>query len=267
MSSFAEPHREYIPPGTTAPPNKPCASQDASEAVLVQSTSPRQATFLALPTELHTNILAHLDPVSQMCLGLTSSYFHDIFHFIYGSGADYNIRRKPFDLRMQVSVCGKHFLNYVYEDWFLRDCIDITWDRSLGELLAEEETLWGGLICCEGCVRYKPEGAYGRCVFEEGMFLKHRKEIGALEAADVEWYERQCKRCRVKLLMVFMDRKKEFFEDPEWVYEKESLGLLREKRGEDERERELEDAKTDEEYHAAKFNYESWESIFQRLSI
>ncbi|TVY92911.1 hypothetical protein LAWI1_G000805 [Lachnellula willkommii] len=264
MSSFTGPDAEYLPPGTTAPPNEHRAAQDASEEA-VQST-PRQDTFLTLPTELHTNILAHLDPVSQICLGLTSSYFHDIFHFIYGSGSAYNIRRTPFDLRMQVSVCGKYFLNWVHEDWFLRDSKDITWDRSLGELLAGEETLWGDLVCCEGCMKYKPEGAYRRCVFEEAMFLKHREEIGALEAADVEWYERRCRRCRVKLLLVFMERKEEFFEEPEWVCDRESLGLVREKRSEDERERELEEA-TDEEYDAAMFNYESWESIFRRLGI
>ncbi|TVY33501.1 hypothetical protein LOCC1_G006653 [Lachnellula occidentalis] len=262
---MSEPHREHHPLGTTAPPNKPCVARGTNETV--RSTSPWQATFLALPTELHTNMLAHLDPVSQMCLGLTSSYFHRIFHFIYGSGDQYNIRRNPFDLRMQVSVCGKHFLNYVYEDWFLRDSRCIIWERSLGELLSDEKTLWGCLRCCGGCLKYKPEGAYGRCAFEKGMFLKHKKEIGALEAVDVDWYEGRCRRCRVKLLMVIMERKEEYFGEPEWECERESLGLVRENRGEDERSRELKNARTNEEYHAAKFNYESWESIFKRLCV
>jgi len=211
--------------------------------------------------------MAHLDPVSQMCLGPTSSYFHGVFHFIYGLGENYNIRRDPFDLRMQVSVCGEFFLNYVYEDWFLRECPDILWEQSLGELLWEEKTLWGDLSCCGHCLKYKPEKAYERSAFEERMLLKHKKELEAYEAEDVGWYESRCQRCRAKILLVVFERGQEFFEDPPFASDRESLGLRKAVRTEYDRCQELEDARTAEEYHAAQFNYESWDSIFRRLGI
>jgi hypothetical protein len=236
------------------------------DTVLAKS-SRWQAAFHALPPELHTNIMAHLDPVSQMCLGLTSSYFLTILCSIYGSGKKYNIRRNPFDLRMQVSVCGEYFLNYVYEDWFLRDCQDIIWERNLGELLWEEKTLWGNLRCCESCLRYKPEEAYGRFEFEEEVFRKYKKEIEAFEAEDVGWYESRCRRCRAKILLVIFERGREVFEDLVVLSDRESLGLTKEKMTDGERCQALEDARTAEQYHAAQFNYESWDSIFRRLNI
>ena len=168
---------------------------------------------------------------------------------------------------MQVSVCGKHFLHYIYEDWFLRDCKDIIWERSLGELLWDEKTLWGGLRCCEGCLSYKPSQAYWRFSFEKEVFCRYRREIEAFEAEDVGWYERRCRRCRAKILLVVLERREEFFEDPVIVWDRESLGLVKGKMTEDERWREMEDARTAEEYRAAKFNYESWDSIFERLGI
>ena len=42
----------------------------------------RQVLFRNLPAELHISIIAHLhgNPVSQICLDLTFSHWHEIFH-------------------------------------------------------------------------------------------------------------------------------------------------------------------------------------------
>lgn len=210
--------------------------------------------------------MAHLDPVSQMCLGLTGRYFHQILHFCYGSGEKYNIRRNPFDLRMQVSVCGKYILNHNLEDWFLRDSKDIIWERSLGELLSEEKTLWGDLIGCGWCLTYKPEKAYERFAFEEEMFVKFKKEIEAFEKEDVEWYNQKCRRCRAKILLLFLEKEEEVFDGPRIVNE-ESLGLRREWKNNEEKGKALQSAKSCEEFDAVRLNYEPWEDVFRRLCI
>jgi hypothetical protein len=65
-----------------------------------------------LPEEIHVNVMAHLDPISQVCLGLTSTTFHSVFLEIYGHGKMWDIKKNPFGLDMQVSVCGEYVLNW-----------------------------------------------------------------------------------------------------------------------------------------------------------
>lgn len=244
----------------------PKSIRESGTCAAVQELLPSQTLFHRLPTEVYEKTMAHLDPVSQMSLGLISRFFHGVFHNLNGKEEEYNIRRNPFDLRMQVSECGKYFLNYKYEDLFLRDSNDIVWDRSLGELLWQEKTLRGDLKCCEGCFKYKPDKAYERCKSEVVMLKKHGKEVGSLEAEDVKWYESRCRKCRMKILLVIFEREEEFFDEPEIVRDRESLGLKL-KRGADEKGDALKTAKTAEEWHAADFNYEVWEIVFKQLVI
>ncbi|RDL37892.1 uncharacterized protein BP5553_05325 [Venustampulla echinocandica] len=229
--------------------------------------------FSSLPTEVHIQLMEHLDPVSQMCLGLTSNYFHRVFHTVYNRGPSlaYNIKRYPFSLRMQASICGAHVLNWIWEDWFLRDNNDILWHRSLGELLFDEKTLWGNLRCCGECRIYKPETGYERFAAEEDFFGVFEKEINALEREDVEWYLGQCRRCRAKMLLTTFGKRKVVFEEVNSWEEKRSLGLRRseefqEDSIEEKKYREL-SGKTTEQYHAARYDYESWEDVLAGLGL
>lgn len=108
-----------------------------------------------------------------MCLGIASRSLHNTLHTIHGAEDEgYNVKRRPSDLWMQASICGKYILNWWYDDWFLRDCKDIEWNRSLGEMLFDEQWLWGDLRCCPQCLKFKPHDAYaeffvGRCNADE----------------------------------------------------------------------------------------------------
>jgi hypothetical protein len=170
---------------------------------------------------------------------------------------------------MQVSVCGEYILHHNWEDWFLRDSKDIVWERSLGELLCDEKTLWGDLIGCGECLVYKPEKAYEKFAFEEEIYLKYREEIEAFEREDMEWYQRHCQRCRAKILLTVFERQEEVFDEPRIVNE-ESLGLRKEWKSEGEKDKALEAARTYNQWHrreAARLNYELWEDVFKRLCI
>ncbi|KAF4624430.1 hypothetical protein G7Y89_g13744 [Cudoniella acicularis] len=185
-----------------------------------------QQLFHSLPTELDILILAHADPVTQMCLGLTNRYYHGVFHALYNFPS-YNIHRYPFGLSLQISICENYTLNWLYEDWFLRDAEDIAWERCLGELLYEEKSLWGDLSRCEGCWVYKPSSAFGRFDLEVETYRAFWKEIDCFEKEDIEWYGSQCRRCRAKFLLVVLWRKEEIFDDSVVDCERESLGVRR----------------------------------------
>jgi hypothetical protein len=152
-----------------------------------------QMLFHTLPVELHINIMAqlHCDPVSQLCLGLTSRSWQVIFHEVsderdYGFGGvgakKYPIKSKPFDLRMTVSVCEKYSVFGWYEYWYLLHGYpaipspDITWGRSLVELLREEK-LWGDLICCGACWKYKPGAAYETFPYEQKTLKRYERDF------------------------------------------------------------------------------------------
>ena len=213
--------------------------------------------------------MEHLNPVGQMCLGLTSSFFHQVLHSIYGTGEEYNIKKNPFDVRMRFSVCGEWAENYTWFDLGLWEDPDIIWEPCLGYLLSEEKTLWGNLIWCNHCLTFKPERAYERFAYEEHMFLKHEKAIKAYDAEDVLWYMSVCSRCRAKTLLLHFKRRKEFWENPPFHRDWESLGLQLQRpefNGEVRLER-IKAARTDEQFHAARNGYEDWGSIFRRLGI
>lgn len=143
-----------------------------------------QKLFHGLPAELHINIMANLhgDPVSQICFGLTSSYFYwQIFHEVYDERSyvsgekEYMIFSHPFDLRFQVSHCGQYSIFGWWDYGNLLDCWDINWNRSLGELLWEEKGLWHGLTCCNECQKFKPEEAFE--IFEWETVAMHDARV------------------------------------------------------------------------------------------
>lgn len=135
--------------------------------------------FHRLPTELHVHIMETMndDPVAQICLGLTSKFFYDVFHMVKDSllsdgTRKYLIRLRPLDLRMQISDDGQYMYHGWVEPWtYLDYSDDIHWHPPLG-LLLQDEKIWGDLLYCEECARYKPNGAFERSTYEKAVEQK-----------------------------------------------------------------------------------------------
>ena len=208
-----------------------------------------------------------------MCLGLTSRYFHGIFHAIYGGGENYRIKRYPFDLRMQESVCSKHLLFWWWDHWFLEDSDDIVWEKRLGELLREER-LWGELKCCEECWRYKPRTAFdGKCRVEMEALERNKDVLETLSTEDIEWLREGCRRCRVRKIFVFLEEREEMFENSrtgkwnEWEMGNSSgLKRLRMTSGDADLAH-IEKRAVSDERNDPEGGYESWEFIYAGLGI
>jgi len=214
----------------------------------------------------------HLDKdlVSQMCLGLTCSYFYKVFHFVHDpvmrEGMYYAIRTYRMDLRMQISSCG----NYSFYGWgeycYLND---ISWHRSLGEFVCDEKWLWGDLLYCEGCGKCKPKTAFGEFEAEEQML---EKESTMLVEDYWNWHGMWCRRCRAKVLLMTFENRREVWETREHPFEIVSLGVnYVQEEGEDSDWRMVLDpfreTSTEEEKEAFRKGYESWDTIFVRLDI
>lgn len=206
-----------------------------------------------------------------MCLGLTCRLLHNAFHEIHGAeGRGYNIKRRPFDLRMQVSVCGQYILNWWYDDWFLRDSIDIVWDRSLGELLFDEKWLWGDLVCCEGCSKYKPDKAFDEFAWETDKLKELREDIALMGEGEIKWYlDYCCRRCRAKEILLSLEHRREVFEDGDDPTEdRKSLGLMKKTmRSNTASSNVLSKFLSGEEWHATYHHYERWQDVFAKLGI
>jgi hypothetical protein len=221
------------------------------------------------------------DPVSQICFGLVSSYFYwQVFHEVRDEreyvkeGKIYPIERHPFDLRFQVSVCGKHSVYGWCEYEYLLDAWHIGWEKSLGELLWEERWLWGDLKCCWECVKYKPESAFGEFPWEAKMMENVSYWIENLAEQDLWWYRNGCRRCRARYLLVVSEKREEVREDRCNPFEeRKSLGLKRiEGDGSAaavfEENREFwPSSRLWDEYKALIGKYETWESIFTKMGI
>lgn len=127
----------------------------------------------------------HRDPVSQICLSLTSRYFQFVFHRTVDIPSRFPapplhlkwvLKYKPLapDLRCQVSVCGTYTLYGPKGDFdYIKDATDVQWKRSLGESLKGEDWVWRGTRECKGCRKLKMEGAYASHQWEEEMLKKH----------------------------------------------------------------------------------------------
>lgn len=218
--------------------------------------------------------MAHLykDPVSQICFGLTSSYFYwQVFHEVrdeknYAGGG--KLYCYPLDLRFQVSACGQYSVYGWWEYGFLLDDWDVEWHRSLGERLCEERWLWGSLRYCEGCISYKPESAFEW--FEAQQALLQSVSNREVEV-DSAWLENICKRCRAKQLFRYLGDREEVREQRgnPWE-ERKSLGLKRltagqESFGEDEHASTY--SRWTDECEVLNGTYEPWESVFMKLGI
>jgi hypothetical protein len=207
----------------------------------------------------------HRDPVSQICLGLTSSHWYGIFHEVrdeqdYESqvvGArEYPIKSKSFDLRMRVSVSGEYTLfgwvdhynllrwdptipspepssfgwyeywYHLYENPAIPDP-EIPWERSLGDLLWGEEWLWGDLIFCGRCLRFKPSASYETFPYEQMMLKKYNEGFQRWGEEIIDLYGNQCRRCRTKDIMVFLEHREQILEGGHSLEGRKSLGLKR----------------------------------------
>ncbi|EPE34524.1 hypothetical protein GLAREA_10218 [Glarea lozoyensis ATCC 20868] len=185
----------------------------------------------------------------------------------------FNAKRFQFGLNLQASVDGQHLLNWGFDDWYLTGCRDIEWGKDLGTLLYNEVTLWGDLVSCEGCRIYKPQEAFDHFEFERNFLSKAKvqRQVHTLEPEDIAWYKSHCKRCRVRILLVFLDSRVEMLDEQELgLHTRTSLGVLyKTPRTEFERKQEMEAARGlgPEEYHAAECGYETWSQIFEKLKI
>jgi hypothetical protein len=220
------------------------------------------------------------DPVSQICLGLASSYFYwQVFHEVrderdWGKEEKiYPIQRHPYDLRFQVSVCGKHSVYGWYEYGYLLDAWDLRWERSLGDLLWEEKWLWGDLKCCWECLKYKPDNAFRDFDWEKETLMYAPDWFEYLSEEDFSWYGNACRRCRAKFLFVDLGNREEVREKGGNPFEEtKSLGLRL--KGDDNADDSFERKQTYcstsrswGEYATLTGMYETWKSIFTKLGI
>ncbi|KAH8685636.1 hypothetical protein BGZ60DRAFT_395690 [Tricladium varicosporioides] len=211
--------------------------------------------------------MRHADPVTQMCLGLTSRYYHQVFHNVYND-PNYNITRYPFHFNLQMSVCESYILNWVYDDYFWKEADEspsryIEWNPSLNDLLADERKLWGDLVKCPGCEIYKPASAYERFPLEYSTHEVFCRQIKAFLACDLDWYESQCRRCRAKFLLVVFWQKEEVLEG--WWHDgsRKSVGLRVRGWGRGEAMN-LDVGKEEFQVDA---QYSKWEDVFTSLEI
>jgi hypothetical protein len=182
-------------------------------------------------------------------------------------------KKYQFGLNLRASVDGQHLLNWGFDDRQLAGCRDIEWGNDLGTLLYNEVTLWGDLVGCEGCHKYKPQEAFDHFEFERNFLsrAKIRRQVNTLELEDIAWYKNHCKRCRVQILLVILDSRVEKFDEQELgLHIRTSLGIMYKRpRTETERKQEMEAARGlgPEEYRAAEYGYETWSQIFEKLKI
>jgi hypothetical protein len=185
----------------------------------------------------------------------------------------YPIQRHAYDLRFQVSVCGKHPVYGWYEHGYLLDAWDLRWETSLGDLLWEEKWLWGDLKCCWVCLKYKPDSAFRDFDWEKEMLMYAPDWIEHLLEEDFSWSGNACRRCRATFLFVELGNRKEVREKGGNPFEEtKSLGLRLQGHGnaEDIFERKQKYCSTSrswEEYATLTGRYETWESIFAKLGI
>ncbi|CZR60387.1 uncharacterized protein PAC_10283 [Phialocephala subalpina] len=239
-----------------------------------------QKLFRELPTELCLNIMAHLhkDPVSQVCLGLASRYWHDVFHmtkdeFLPAGTREYPIKPWPLNLGMQISTCEEYTWKGWYP-WYDLDCSEpwaqiIQWNKSLGELLQNERWLWGDLWCCGGCLKYKPEEAFAKSEYEKSIEAKGLEEDWQVTVENVcEGITQQCRRCRAKAILLHVEKRDEWRENQIVEEERTSLGLrkldwqnlivdgdpLREKM-------------TEQEFLEIVGGCEEWSEVFEQLGL
>ena len=183
----------------------------------------------------------------------------------------YNIRKYPFDLRMQVSTCDAQYIRHGWtEFWFLEDSLDIGWRENLGQLIAGEEGLWRGLTHCFGCQKYKPESAFSGFAFEREASRKYEKKLNLMDYNDICWYNDQCRRCRAKILLGMVEGRAQIFE--EWscpLEEKKSLGLLTNGRFDAASQFDVDDfgVVDGKEREPVTGEHVTWEDIFAKLHI
>ena len=166
--------------------------------------------------------------VSQICFGLTSRYFYQLFvdcvHRHVVPAWEF-----PVDLRMTVDINENHMLyGSVFYEHILNDP-EIEWQRSLFECL-EGESLWHDLIYCAECVRYKPESAFEEFDFELQIRRKHSRNIENIESSWIDYHWNCCKRCRIKELLVCLERKEQVYECVITEIGVVSLGLIVDKK-------------------------------------
>jgi hypothetical protein len=219
--------------------SRSCNFQLTSHSLLIDNLSSEpdvvhtRKCLSSLPTDLLLYLFETLakDPVSQMCLGLTSKTFHTLFHSVYGSGCVsetgrvYNSKVRPWDLRMSVSLDETAILY----GWipFHNEIHDtsLTFGQTLGDLLYNKTTLWKGLYRCEGCLKYKPDSAWNISGFEQTVLNIHQKEVNCIEAVDFMWYKNVCGRCRAKAILAAFENRAEAWEDDCEPEEANCVGL------------------------------------------
>ncbi|KAK0108325.1 hypothetical protein ONS95_003140 [Cadophora gregata] len=262
----------------TALGNTPFASETRNtkpDPRSLQSLTPKlKALFHSLPDEIHLNILAQLwrDPVSQICFGLTARRFYALFHDVLdkgllydGAGKVYEIKRYPFDLRMRAAIDESHVLYGWYEYGYMLGATCVEWQRSLGELLWDEEWLWTGLRCCFECMKYKPEEAFGGFELEKKLEKEDSMAWRMSQEREASSYRKCCRRCRAKSLLVNLGGREEVVEVQGNAFEERaSLGLIR--CGEERRSRELW-TKMNCYYYEDGDILETWDEVFAKMGL
>lgn len=182
-----------------------------------------------------------------------------------GEGKKYEIKRYPFDLRMQAAVDESHVLYGWYEYGYMLGATCVEWQRPLGELLRGEEWLWSGLECCWACMRYKPEEAFGGFELEEKIERENPTAVRQAEEREGGWYRLRCRRCRAKVLLVECEGREEVVEVHGNAFEERiSLGLIR--RGEESRSRELWTKMICDNYEDEDI-LETWDEVFAKMGL
>ncbi|KUJ15644.1 uncharacterized protein LY89DRAFT_719371 [Mollisia scopiformis] len=230
--------------------------------------------FHNLPTELHMNIIAQMDqdPVTQVCLGLTSRYFYAVYHMVRDvfrtDGTKfYPIKWWPLDLRMQISECNQYMYRGWYNSIFHESPPSIQWGKPLGKLL-EGENIWGDLKNCASCAKYKPDEAFTTSDYEKAIAAKETDWKGIVEKICEGSVGNVCRRCRAQIILIHIEKREEWRENQIVEEERTSLGL---------RKLDWEALIVDGDPLRAKLTlqeflevvggYETWEEVFEKLGI
>lgn len=218
-----------------------------------------------------------MDPVSQVCLGVTNRHWHQIFHtvwdvILYDGTKEYPIKQYPLNLGMQISTCEQHMWKG-WIPWYHLDGPEpwvqsLQWEKSLGDLL-QNERFWGDLWYCGGCLKYKPEEAFAKSEYEKSIEDEGLEEDWQVTVENVcEDITQQCRRCRAKAILIHVEKRDHWREIQIVEEERTSLGLRRLDweeliiDGDPLREK-----MTEQEFLEIVGGYEEWSEVFEKVGL
>jgi len=80
---------------------------------------------------------------------------------------------------------------------------------------------------CGRCLKFKPSAAYETFLYEQTMLKQYNESFQRWGRGFIDLYWDQCRRCRAKDIMVFLEHREQILEGGHPLEERKSLGLKR----------------------------------------